>query len=156
MKDYLNNAEIKELVILATTRNLVEHFVSGNVMTKEEKSNLKRGSTYIKNTLAKMVKRLGEDEAKKFVRTFEGSKVVAITDSELEVIQKRKSADLNAAYEENKEYIELCEIVMDMNCKNCNKNWKKCDLCKHFDENEVIPYNDDVDLGNCKYAYKKE
>ena len=102
------------------------------------------------------IQRLGEDEAKKFVRTFEGSKVVAITDSELEVIQKRKLADLNAAYEENKEYVELCEIVMDMNCKNCNKNWKKCDLCKHFNENEVIPYDDDTDLGNCKYAYKKE
>ena len=108
MKDYLNNAEIKELVILATTRNLVEHFVNGNVMTKEEKSNLKRGSTYIKNTLSKMIQRLGGDEAKKFVRTFEGSKVVAITDSELEVIQKRKLSDLNATYEENKEYVELC------------------------------------------------
>ena len=58
MKDYLNNAEIKEMIVLAQSRNLVKHFTDGNVMTKEEKADLKRGSTFMKNSLAKMINRL--------------------------------------------------------------------------------------------------
>ena len=155
LKDYLSSSELKEMVILTTTRELVEHFVSGNVMTKEEKTNLKRGSTFIKKALANMINRLGGDEAKKFVRTFDNSKVVVHTDSELEVIAKRKDAELNAAYEDNKEYFGLVEIIMDKCCKNCTGDWKTCQLCKHFNEQEVIPIGDENET-NCKYAYRLE
>ena len=156
MKDYLNNSEMKELIILNNVKNLVNHFANGNVMDKKEKGNLKRGSTFIKNALESMLERLGENEAKKFLKKFNSTRVMTVTDSELEVIKKRKYAELHAAYEDNKEYVELCEITMHMNCKNCCKDWKKCDLHHYFDINEVIPYNENVDLGTCAYAYKKE
>ena len=48
MKTYLNNQEVKEALILTYCRVLVDHFVNGNVMTKEEKTNLKKGGTFIK------------------------------------------------------------------------------------------------------------
>lgn len=156
MKDYLNNSEMKELIILNNVKNLVNHFANGNVMDKKEKGNLKRGSTFIKNALESMLERLGENEAKKFLKKFNSTRVMTVTDSELEVIKKRKYADLHAAYEDNKEYIELCEIAMDMNCKNCCKDWKKCDLHHHFDANEIIPFDENTDLGTCVYAYKKD
>ena len=161
MKDYLNNQEVKEALILTYCRVLVEHFVNGNVMTKEEKTNLKKGGTFIKNTLKSMIQRLGESTAKKYVRLYENSKITVITDSELEVLSKRKDSDLKAAYEDSKEYFDLVEITMDMNCKNCTKHCKDCDLCKHFDDNEIIPFYDNIDservkdLGNCKYAYRE-
>ena len=129
-------------------------------MTKEEKTNLKRGGTFIKNTLKSMINRLGESTAKKYVRLYDNSKVVVISDSELEVLSKRKDAELNAAYEDSKEYFDLVEITMDMNCKDCTKHCEDCDLCKHFDEQEVIPFYDNMDsgivkdLGNCKYSYR--
>ena len=160
MKTYLNNQEVKEALILTYCRVLVENFVNGNVMTKEEKTNLKRGGTFIKNTLKSMINRLGESTAKKYVRLYDNSKVVVISDSELEVLSKRKDAELNAAYEDSKEYFDLVEIVMDKCCQNCKSNWNECDLCKHFDEQEVIPFYDNMDsriakdLGNCKYAYR--
>nr|DAH85485.1 MAG TPA: hypothetical protein [Caudoviricetes sp.] len=154
MKDYLNNAETKEMTILVQTRNLVKHFVDGNVMTKEEKADLKRGSTFMKNSLTKMINRLGEEQAKKFVKLFESSRVVVVTDSELQVLQKRKQADLDAAYEDSKEYFDLVEITMDLNCKNCTKCFKECELYKHLDEQEVIPFDESKDLGNCKFSYK--
>ena len=44
---------------------------------------------------------------------------------------------------------------MDMNCKNCTKCFKECDLYKHFDSQEVIPFDESEDLGNCKFAYKR-
>lgn len=155
MKDYLNNSETKEMIVLVQTRNLVKHFVDGNVMTGEEKADLEQGSTFIKKSLTNMINRLGEEQAKKFVKLFEQSKVIVVTDSELEVLQKRKDADLAAAYEENKEYFELVELTMDINCKDCTKCFKDCDLYKHFDNQEVIPFDESEDLGNCKFAYKK-
>ena len=156
MKTYLNNQEVKEALILTYCRVLVEHFVNGNVMTKNEKTNLKKGGTLIKNTLKSMMQRLGESTAKKYVRLYENSKIVVISDSELKVLSKRKDAELAAAYEDSKEYFDLVEIAMDKCCQNCKGNWNECDLCKHFNEQEVIPFydNTDSDLGNCKYAYK--
>lgn len=154
MKDYLNNSETKEMIILSQARNLIKHFVDGNVMTKEEKTSLKKASTFLKNGLISLNKRLGEQQAKKFVRLNEGSRVIVITNSELEVLQKRKVADLKAAFEDSKEYFDLVEITMDMNCKDCNKCFKECDLYKHFEEQEVIPFNEEIDLGNCKFAYR--
>lgn len=158
MKTYLNNQEVKEALILTYCRVLVENFVNGNVMTKEEKTNLKKGGTFIKNTLKSMINRLGESTAKKYVRLYDNSRIAVISDSELEVLSKRKDAELKAAYEDSKEYFDLVEITMDMNCKNCTKHCKDCDLCKHFDDNEIIPFYDEndtnKDLGNCKYAYK--
>lgn len=91
MKDYLNNSEVKEFVILSQVRNLVKHFVDGNVMSKEEKTNLKKGSTFIKNTLVSTIQRLGEEQAKKFVRLNQSSRVIVISDSELEVLKKRNT-----------------------------------------------------------------
>lgn len=156
LKDYLNNSETKEMIVLSQARNLIKHFVDGNVMTKEEKTSLKKASTFLKNGLVSLNQRLGNEQAKKFVRLNEGSRVVVITNSELEVLAKRKDADLKAAYEDNKEYFDLVEITMDLNCKDCNKCFKECDLYKHFEEQEVIPFNEEVDLGNCKFAYRKE
>ncbi|MCQ2016774.1 DUF5651 domain-containing protein [Clostridium butyricum] len=162
MKDYLNNQEVKEALILTYCKILVQHFVDGNVMTKEEKTNLKKGGTFIKNSLKSMIQRLGESSAKKYVRLYENSRITVMTNSELEVLAKRKDAELNAAYEDSKEYFDLVELTMDCNCKDCCKDWKQCNLCNHFDNNEIIPFYDGYesevvkDLGNCKYAYRSD
>ena len=155
MKDYLNNSETKELIILNQVSLLVKKFVESSLMTKEEKADLKRGRTYIKKTIEHMIERLGEKEAKKFVKLYGQSRVAVITDSELEVLQKRKSAQLDAAYEENKEYYDLVELTMHLNCRNCKKQGSQCELCKHFDEQSVPEFDDTKDYGNCKYAYRE-
>lgn len=154
MKDYLNNQEVKELLILNYVRVLVGHFTDGNVMSSDEKTNLKKGGTFIKNTLKKLIARLGEKEAKKFVRLYENSKIVVISDSELEVLAKRKDAQLKAAYEDSKEFFDLVEITMSINCDGCSKNHKECSLCNFFDNQEIIPFDENNDLGNCKYSYE--
>ena len=155
VKDYLNNSETKELIILNQVSLLAKKFVEGSIMTKEEKTDLKRGRTYIKKTIEHMIERLGEKEAKKFVKLYGQSRVVVITDSELQVMKKRKSAELKAAYDENKEYYDLVELAMDECCKNCTRQGNQCELCKHFDEQSVPEFDDTKDYGNCKYAYRE-
>ncbi len=156
MKDYLNNSETKELIILNQVPLLVKKFVEGNIMTKEEKADFKRGRTYIKKTIEHMIQRLGESEAKKFVKLYEQSRVIVISNSELDIMMKKKSAELNDCYENNKEYFNLVELAMDGCCKNCTRKGNQCDLCKHFDEQSVPEANDMKDYGNCKYAYREE
>lgn len=162
MKNYLNNQEIKEALILTYCKVLVEHFTKGNVMTKSEKTNLKKGGTYIKNSIKSMIERLGEETAKKYVRLYNNSRITVITDSEIDIISKRKKAEINAAYEDSREYFDLVEITMDMNCKDCKKCFKSCSLYKHFEEQEMPAFNEErdgeilEDLGNCKYAYRSD
>ena len=153
MKDYLNNAEMQQTIVLNTSKNVINHFIESEIMTKAEKSDLKRAGTYITKSLKSMFDRLADSEGRKYVRKFNNSHVVVLNDSELDVLKKRKSCELNAAYEDNKEYIELASITMDLNCKDCTKDWKTCDLCKHFEENEMIPFNEEHNKNNCRYAY---
>jgi hypothetical protein len=157
MKDYLNNGELKELIILATVDVFCKHFTDSDVMSREEKGNLKRGNTFIEKSITSMLKRLGDKEIQKYKRASHSSKIIVITESELEVLKKRKTAELKDAYSSNKEYFKLVELTMDANCKNCTKSCNECELANHFDEQEVIPFSEEeIDLGNCKYAYRKD
>ncbi|MDF2881534.1 MAG: hypothetical protein K0R54_2091 [Clostridiaceae bacterium] len=154
MKDYLNNIEEKELVVICTAKNLTEHFSKGNLITKAELADLRRGTSFMVKAIDHLLKRLDQKYVDKFLRLARSSKVTVLTDSELEVLQKRKDAELKAAYEDSKEYFDLVEITMDLNCQNCTKCFKECDLYRHFDAQEIIPFDETEDLGNCKFSYK--
>ena len=155
MKDYLNNIEEKELIVICTAKNLTEHFSKGNLVSKSELGDLRRGASFMVKAIDNILKRLGKKQEDKLRRLARNSKVTVLSDIELDVIKKRKDAELNAAFEDSKEYFDLVEITMDMNCKNCNKCFKNCELYRHFESQEVIPFMEEVDLGNCKYAYRK-
>lgn len=154
-KDYFNNSEMKELVSIKAAAYIMKNYLDCEEFNTKEKGDFKRARTYILKTLKSVYERFGEKEEKRFNRTFEGSNVVVLTQSELDILAKRKKAELKAAFEENKEYFELVEITMDLNCKNCKKHWLGCELCKHFDDMEMIPFGDAKSY-NCKYAYTLE
>ena len=153
MKDYLNNIEEKELTVICTAKNLTDHFAKGNLVTKSELGDLRRGTSFLIKAIDHILKRLDQKYVDKFLRLAKSSKVVVISETELDVIKKRKDSELDAAFEDSKEYFDLVEISMDLNCKNCTKHCHECDLYKHFEGQEVIPFNEEKDLGNCKFAY---
>ena len=155
MKNYLNNIEEKELIVICTAKNLTEHFAKGNLVSKSELADMRRGTSFMMKTVESLLKRLDQKYVDKFLRLARNSKTIVISETELDVIKKRKDAELNAAFEDSKEYFDLVEISMDLNCRNCTKCFKDCDLYRHFEEQEVIPFNEEIDLGNCKYSYRK-
>ena len=155
MKDYLNNQEEKELIVICTAKNLTEHFAKGNLVSKSELADMRRGTSFMMKTVESLLKRLDQKYVDKFLRLARNSKTIVISETELDVIKKRKDSELNAAFEDSKEYFDLVEISMDLNCRNCTKCFKDCDLYRHFEEQEVIPFNEEIDLGNCKFAYRK-
>ena len=154
MKDYLNNIEEKELIVICTAKNLTDHFAKGNLVTKSELGDLRRGTSFLIKAIDHILKRLDQKYVDKFLRLAKSSKVVVISENELDVIKKRKDCELDAAFEDSKEYFDLVEICMDLNCRNCNKCFKDCELYRHFESQEVIPFAEEVDLGNCKFSYK--
>ena len=154
MKDYLNNQEEKELIVICTAKNLTEHFAKGNLVSKSELADMRRGTSFMMKTVESLLKRLDQKYVDKFLRLARNSKTIVISETELDVIKKRKDSELNAAFEDSKEYFDLVEISMDLNCRNCTKCFKDCDLYRHFEEQEVIPFNEEIDLGSCKFAYR--
>jgi hypothetical protein len=155
MKDYLNNIEEKELVVICTAKNLTDHFAKGDLVTKEELGNLRRGTSFLIKAIDHILKRLDQKYVDKFLRLARSSKVIVVSEIELDVIKKRKDAELNAAFEDSKEYFDLVELVMYYNCQNCMTSCKDCGFYRHFDEQEVIPFDETEDMGNCKFSYRK-
>lgn len=151
----MNNSEEKELIVMLQATKLVKHFINGKLLDAKELANMKRGSTFIMKAITSVLDRLGRKQLDKFLRLAKNSTVVVVTDTELQILKKRKSAEITAAFEDSKEYFDLVEITMDLNCKNCTKHCKDCDLYKHFDEQEMIPLEEEHDLENCKFAYKR-
>lgn len=156
MKDYLNNIEEKESIVICTAKNLTEHFANGKLLTKGELADMRRGTSFMMKTVESLLKRLDQKYVDKFLRLAKSSKTIVISETELNVIKKRKDAELNAAFEDSKEYFDLVEITMDLNCRNCTKCFKDCDLYRHFDEQQITPFDEYTEVGHCKFAYRKE
>ena len=76
--------------------------------------------------------------------------------SEIEVYSKRVESELNAAYEDSKDYFHLVETILDQNCKNCNRCGSKCPFYKLFESKAIPEYDGAKKFDNCRYAFKTD
>lgn len=153
MRDYLNSEEKLSIIAMLKIAERTEGFISGNVFDKKEKSDLKRSVTYMAKSVESMLKRLNRDSIKAFNKAIEQTKVYVSSESEIEVYRKRKSADIEKSYEENKEYFNLVELIIDQNCKACTKCGNECPFYKEFEENCIPEFEEGGVRENCKYSY---
>lgn len=155
MKDYLSNTERLSIISALKIAEKTEEFIEGNLFNNKEKADIKRSVTYMTKSILSMLERLNPTAIKMFNKAIKNTKVYVSSNSDIEIYQKRKSAEIEKSYEENKEYFELVELIMYYNCKNCNKCGNECLFYKAFEEN-CIPELEETDhLDNCKYAYKE-
>lgn len=153
LKDYLNSDEEKDMIIIITTvYSLIKRF--HKFTDAKGQGNLKRGCSYIIKGIDSIFDRVGVKEVDKLQRKAKYMTICAIDDEKFKILNKRKIANQKAVYENSKEYFNLVEITMDMNCYNCNKSCNECDLFKHFEENEIMPFDQYTEIGHCKYAYR--
>ena len=168
MKDYLSNKERSTIVAMLKIADRMEEFLEGDLLKKEEKADIRRSITYMcKAIFGKIkdgkvlndnnygiLKRLNPSAIKAFNRSVDRSKVFISDKSEIDTYIKRRMADLNAAYEENKDYFKLVELIISENCKGCNKCGTNCPFYHEF-EDKCIPEFDGVKkFNNCKYSYE--
>lgn len=154
MKDYLSSSDRLTLIGFLKLVEGSEKFTKGNLLTNKEKGDLKRGCTNIVNSIMSLLKRLNPDAIKAFNRSIKDVDVFATSKSELAIYQKRKSSEIEASYEENKEYFKLVELILHYNCRDCKKHCTECEIYKEFEAQAIPEFDGVIPLDNCKYAYR--
>ena len=151
MKNYLNGSEKLKILAFLKVVQMSEDFIEGNLLDKKEKADMKRSMTYLSKTILKVMERLNTDAKKSFKRTIQNYNVYCASKSELDIFVKKRSSDIEKAYEENKDYMKLVELIMFYNCNDCKKPCTECEFYKEF-ENNHIPELQEGDKP-CKYSY---
>lgn len=156
MKDYLSSTERLALVAILKNAEQLLTFAEGDLFTNKEKGDLKRAHTLTYKTVVSMLKRLNKTAFKTFEKAVNNTKVYVSSNEDIEIYKKKKSAEIEASYEENKEYFELVELIMFYNCANCKMCGDDCLFYKAFEENAIPEFDGAEHLQNCKYAYKEK
>lgn len=153
MKDYLNNAERLNIVAYIKMIENEKEMLNSNLLEKEEKTNIKKSITFMEKCLNSLLSRLNKSAKSALGKSLKNVKVYVSSNSDIDIYAKRKSNDINAAYEENKEYFRLVELIMFYNCKDCNKCGNNCEFYKEFENNCIPEFSEAEHIGNCRYAY---
>ena len=153
MKDYLNKEERVQLLFLKKYIDNLEKMLESSNITKEEHKNLKTAMTYGLKGFESKINRLNPTALKTFMNSIKESYINIEDRYAVEMFNKKLSAKMDDAYELNKDYYKLVELMFYYNCQNCTKCNNECEIYKEFEEH-CIPEPTGEDLGNCRYAYK--
>ena len=155
MKDYLSNEERINIIIALKSVITIDALLKTNLFLKSEQGDLKRSCTYlIKSITEGVLQRLNPSAIKTFNNTLNGIEILAVSKHEMATYEKKKSSNIEASYEENKDYFKLVELILFYNCKGCNRSCNQCEIYREF-EDKCIPNLDGVKYScNCKYSYQ--
>lgn len=154
MKDYLNSKERLMILSLIKVAEQSNDLLNSSLMTKDEQSNLKRGITFTMKAAKGIIERLNKSALKTFINTLNNSQVYIGSKFDIDTYAKKKVADIEAAYEENKEYFRLIELILFYNCQDCQKDCKECLFYEEFENNCIPEFSTKEQIGKCRYAYK--
>lgn len=154
MKDYLNSNEREIFLLVAKLMDGIDKMVEWEqrgVISKEEKKNFKTASTLIYKSLNSILDRLNQSNKKSIANSLENSGVFLTNKYGIQQYMRKKLADENACFEENKDYFNLVEEVAFQNCNGCEKH---CTECRYYELWEDLYISDMGDpFGNCRFAY---
>jgi hypothetical protein len=153
MKDYLNKEERLQLLFLKKYIDNLEKMLESQNITKEEHKNLKMAMSFGLKGFNSKVERLNETALKTFWNSIKEAFINVEDRYAVEMYNKKLHTEMDAAYELNKDYYRLIELMFDNNCKNCTKSNRECEIYKEF-ESHCIP-DPGEDNGNCRYAYSE-
>lgn len=154
MKDYLSSEEREKILMVVKTSNILEEMIDWEkrgAITKEERKNLKHSLTLLNKSFESILGRLNKSALKTFSNSLNSAYVVLVNEFGIKQYLKKKSADENAAFEENKEFFDLVEEIMFQNCNGCLKDCCSCRYYEIFEKNYISDMGHD--FGRCKYAY---
>lgn len=154
MKTYLSSQERLTIVSLKKNAEQAKVLLRGSLLDAKESGDLKRGLTYINKVADKVISRLDKDAAKTFNNTVRDTQVYIMSNYDISKYVKKKTATLKSAYEDNKEYFKLVELIMHYNCNGCKKCNKECEFYNEFEKQCIPELNGEKH--NCKYAYNLE
>ena len=155
MKDYLNSEERKEVMAILHLISEGQYLIDGNTLTNVEKGNIKRGFSFTKKAIESLQCRLNEDAKKALSKDAKNYRVYLDIYNATEEFARKKRSEINAAYEENKDYYKLVELILYYNCKNCKRHCTECEIYKEFEEHCIPEFSGAKNTGNCRYSYEE-
>ena len=155
MKDYLNSEERKEVMTILHLISEGQYLIDGNTLTNAEKGDIRRGFSFTKKAIESLKNRLNEDAKKSLSKDARKSRVYLDVCSATEEYARKKRSEIDAAYEENKDYYRLVELILYYNCKNCKKHCTECEIYKEFEEHRIPEFSGAKNTGNCRYSYEE-
>lgn len=160
MKNYLTAREMNDLLyvshLLEINSKTVESWQEHNNMTKEEGKYLRTAITYTEKFMKTLLSRMPEKEIDKFMkRTIRAQKEpVRILDKWM---MDRVFGSYETEYEivkvERPEFEKLAYLAINNHCKDCERNYSKCELYDIL-ENNLVPRCEMKN--NCAYAFISE
>lgn len=156
MKNYLNTTERENLIRIVHLSSDIERCLEGNALTNKEKGNLKRAGSFAMNAVMSILDRINPTARTTFQRSAKGSKMTLDSYGDKQINFKKRVSDYKAAYDENKDYYKLVELIFDNCCKNCKRDGSECDIYKEFEKQCIYEFDGTDKCTNCKYAYKTD
>ncbi|MGL5440333.1 MAG: DUF5651 domain-containing protein [Filifactoraceae bacterium] len=157
MKNYLSSRERDDLVILMHLMSDSQRLLECGVLDGKDKGDLKRIITFGKKILINVNGRLNKEAFRALRNVMDKSRVLLDVYGNTDLYSKKKSTQIDAAYEENREYFKIVELVMHYNCKECTKECTDCEFYKEFEEQQIPEFQEGIEAtGKCKYSYKFE
>lgn len=170
MKDYLNNTEKNQYMVLKSILQLMqgdrrdvadgpklgtmlEEWLNHQNMTKEEHKQLKTSMTYLGKFLDSVYHRLSPKEQAAIDKKLMKFDFRLIDDYTLKQITRDINDRFVNAVVPREQFYKWTEELMCVTCQGCTKDWNTCELHKVFEEN-FIPESG-FNLPNCKFAYEK-
>ena len=155
MIDYMGELERERYCMLLVLLKVSQELLETNLLSKEEKTNLKKAIAFGQKVNLFKEGRLNKSAAKTLNNVVRNGKVTYMDLYSSEVWNKKKNHDIKASYDENKEYFNLVELIFHYNCRGCTRcDYQNCDFYKEFEENS-IPELVDTQVGKCKYYYEE-
>lgn len=171
MKDYLNTKEKQCVIATLKTIEMLEKACDGNLFAKEEKTNVRKAVTFLGKAIfgkidkqgnpiegdqEGLLKRLNPSAAKTFNNSLKNTEMFVSDKYEINTYKTKVSAELDKAYEDNKDYFHLVELILDTQCKNCKCENKDCKFYSVFEEKCIPEFDGAKKFSNCRYAFQTD
>lgn len=157
MKDYFNSQERDEFLTFVKSLDhgcrIEQQWAPRNNLSKEELKALRMCLTWGKKVVDSITNRQNSTSRKAILKLMTNSSIALDYKSSLQELLKKRCSLIDAAYEENRDYFALVELIMHYNCRECTKKCTECAIYNEFEERNIPELQDGKDPGNCKYSY---
>jgi hypothetical protein len=151
-KDYLTTDERRTFIVFKKAIDKAEEMVEHWKLTKEEKKNLRTCITFGMKVFDSVSGSLSNKALEALIKSVTKAKLTIEDKHAIEVYNKKIGSNIDSAYEENRDYYRLVELLMACKCYKCELSCKECEIADEFEEH-LVPSSPDG-KGNCQYAYE--
>lgn len=157
MRTYLNATEMNDYMVIGalldSATRIRKEWSEHENMTKDEHKAIKTAETYLSKFYQSVLSRQDKKELTKISRR--------LGDFELKIMDKLTLNRLRGTWQEESKIVKIdreefhdwCNMIMEVKCMDCKKDYGSCSLHDVFDSN-FVP-GSSYCMNNCKYAYPK-